>query len=241
MPKLSLVLVALLLFSALIPTAFAAAPAPAAFPLAKGAFWVYEGPVTWTPDGADKPQEKVMTWKMEITDVIERDWVQAAVVKGHPMDLAFYEEGRKPDDYLLVSVRGQQYYLVAGDAVADALKKLKDAEDPLTDLVKDTDLILDLPLTPGKAFGETAQITRPDNMYVWVVGAEQKAQLSKVKGAPAAALTESELTFTTLSDNATVKFVPGVGITAYEWNHHGTVSTVDVKLIEYHAGGGIKS
>jgi hypothetical protein len=240
MSKLSLVLVALLLFGALIPMAYAATPAPAAFPLTKGAYWVYEGPVTWTPDGADKALEKTLTWKMEITDVIQREAIQAAVVKGHPMDLAFYEEGRQPGDYLLVSVRGQQYYLVTGDAVADALKKLKDAEDPLTDLVKDTDLILDLPLTPGKAFGETAQITRPDNMYVWVVGSETKAQLAKVKGAPTTALTESELKFTTVSDNATVKFVPGVGISAYEFNHNGTVSTVNVKLIEFHAGGRTK-
>ena len=235
MSSLLLVLVALLLVGVSIPTASAAAPTSAAFPLAKGTYWVYEGPVTWTPDGTDNVQEKTLTWKMEITDVIQRDAIQAAVVNGHPMDLAFYEEGRHPDDYLLVSVRAQKYYLVAGDAMAGALKRLKDSEDPLTDLVKEGDLILDLPLTPGKAFGETSQITRPDNMYVWVVDGEDRALLNKVKGAPTTPLTESELRFTTLSDNTTVKFVSGVGIVGYEWNHNGTVSTAKLTLIEFHA------
>ena len=237
MSKLSLVLIALLLFGALMPTAYAATPA---LSLAKGTYWVYEGPVTWTPDGADKPQERTFTWKMEITAVIQREAIQAAAVKGHPMDLAFYEEGRMPGDYLLVSVRALKFYLLSGDAVADAVKKLKDTEDPLTDLVKDTDLILDLPLTPGKAFGETFQITRPDNMYIWVVAGETKIQLAKVKGAPSAVLTQSELKFTTLSDNQMVKFVPGVGIVEYQFNHNGTVSTVKLKLIEYHSGGGTR-
>ena len=39
---------------------------------------------------------------MEITDAIQRDTIQAATVKGHPMDLAAYQEGAKPGDYLIV-------------------------------------------------------------------------------------------------------------------------------------------
>lgn len=237
--KTMVVLAALMLLGALGPQAVsAAAPQPPdPFPMAKGAYWVYTGLVKWTPVDSDEVQEQVMTWKMEITDVFDRDGVRAAVVKGHPADLVFYEEGRTPRDYLIVNVNDQKYYLLSGERAQAALRRFKDSEDVLVDFVDDSGLWLDLPLTLGKSFGETAQITRPDRMYTWVVDEEGPAQLAGITGvAPSAGVTASELKLTTLPETENVEFVLGLGITRFTYDHHGTVASVDLKLTEYHPG-----
>ncbi len=211
---------------------------PDPFPMAKGTYWVYKGPVKWTPVDSDEIQEQVMTWKMEITEVLQRDGIRAAVVTGHPSDLVFYEEGRVPRDYLIVSVNDQKYYLVSGERAQAALRRFKDSQDVLVDFVHDSELWLDLPLTPGKSFGETAQIARPDRMYAWTVDKEEPAQLAGIVGIPAIAdATAFELKLTTLPETETVEFVLGLGITRFTYDHHGTVASVDLKLSEYHPGG----
>jgi len=44
---------------------------------------------------------------------------------------------------------------------------------------------------------------------------------------------EFSLLFVTNPDDVHILFVPGVGITRYEYQHHGTRSRVDAELIEY--------
>jgi hypothetical protein len=239
MRKTVVVLIALMLLGALVPGNInAAAPKAAApFPMTKGTYWVYSGPTKWTPVDATEAKEQVMTWKMEITDTFQREGIGLAVVKGHPSDLAFYEDGRTPGDYVIVNVNDQKYYLLSGDRAQSALKQIKDTEDALVDLVQDTELWLDLPLTPGKSFGETAQIARPDRMYTWLVDKEEPAQLKGIKGVTATAkMTATDLSLTTLPEKETVQFVLGLGITQFSYVHNGTEASTDLKLIEYHAG-----
>jgi hypothetical protein len=216
--------------------ASAATPDPP-FPLARGAFWVYRGPTSWTPAGSDQVIERVLTWRMEITDVISRAGVQAAVVTGHPLDLAWYEEDRRPRDYLIVSVDDQKYYLLQGDRVAVATKRLRDPDDGQVGLVADSDLFLDLPLTVDKRFGETDQITRDDYFYVWHVEDELQVSLAGITGIGAPAeRTGYRLALRTLPEHEIVDFVPGIGIVHVTYGHHGTVSEIDQQLIEFHAG-----
>ena len=218
--------------------ALAAAPAePPFFPLTKGTYWVYQGTTKWQEESSEKVSEKVLTWKMEVTETIERGHVTAAVLKGHPLDLAWYKEGKTPGDYLIIRVGPDEYYLLTEQRVQEALTKLRDQDDILADLVKDVEQFLDLPLTPGKIFGETMQITRQDGSYYWIVENEKPVKMDKVKGlSPSAALTEYELAFLTTSDNTKVNYVPGVGIVRYTYGHNGSVSETDLKLIEYHPG-----
>lgn len=234
------VLAALTLLGALgsqIVSAETPQPPPDPLPMTKGTYWVYTGPVKWTPEDSNEVQEQVMTWKMEITDSFQRDGIRAAVVKGHPSDLAFYEEGRAPRDYLIVSVNDQKYYLLNAERAQAALRRFKDSEDVLVDFVDDSELWLDLPLPPGKSFGETAQVTRPDRMYAWVVDNEGPAQLAGIKGiASSADMVAYELKLTTLPETEGVEFVPGLGISRFTYDHHGTVASVDLKLSEYHPG-----
>jgi hypothetical protein len=200
------------------------------FPLAKGAYWVYEGPVRWQ-EGVEV-REKHFTWKMEVVETMERGPVKGYLLKGHPYDLTWYEPGREPEPHVIIQV-GPKYY----DSDLEAWERLKDEEDYLVDLVHESQIFLDLPLWPEKFFGDTAQFTRSDFMYYWLVEEEQTVQLKEIKGIPASEeWTQYTLSLRTLPDHEILEFVPGLGITHYVYGHHGTVSNVDVRLVEYHPG-----
>ena len=214
---------------------------PTAFPLTTGTYWLYRGPVQWQPASPPDSEsvEKVLSCKMEVTETIQRGHVLGAVVKGHPMDLAWYEEGKAPGDYLIVRVSEHQFYLLTGQRMQDALVKLRDKDDDLIDLVRDDELFLDLPLSEGKVFGEAFQITRQDGSYYWIVEGEAHVRVADVKGVPAGTTaTEYQLAFLARTDSQRVGYVPGIGFTRYAYVHHGSVAETDLKLIEYHPGGG---
>jgi hypothetical protein len=205
----------------------------AGFPFARGAYWVYQGTVKWTQDTQE--MQKEITWKVEVVDVVQREHVTGYLLKGWPTDLANYQEGDSPADHVIIQVGPDQYY----EANTDALTRLKsqDENEMLVGLVNSAQLMLDLPLFKGKMFGDTDQITRPDRFYCWQVGDEQAADLKGIKGLPSDFQGISySLTFTTIADNQTVDFVPGLGIVKYVYVHHGTPAEADVQLVEYHAG-----
>ena len=204
---------------------------PAGFPLARGAYWVYEGTVKWTKD-TDVIEETV-TWKVEVMDLVQREHVTGFLVKGDVTDLAWYEAGAKPENHVIIQVGADKTYT----ATEDALTRLKDDQDALVDLVNDAALMLDMPLFKDKVFGDTQQITRPDRMYAWWVADEQPADLSGIKGAPAGLQgPKYVLSLITTADNQTLEFVPGLGITHYTYVHNGTTAEADVQLVEFHPG-----
>jgi hypothetical protein len=207
------------------------------FPLQKGMSWIYQGTAKWTRGGSGEIVESGMTWKMEIMEVIEREHVFAAVVKGGPWDLAWYEEGKEPGDHLIVRVGPGKFFLLEGDDAVKALGTLRREGDLLGELVRQSDLFLDLPLTPGKVFGEAEQITRRDRSYCWVVEEEKGVALRDVAGVPSSGrFREYRLQYQSRPDHTIAHFVPGVGITRFQYVHHGTVSECDVRLIEYRKG-----
>ena len=209
----------------------------AVFPLSKGTVWVYEGLVRWTLPGSDKEFEKKITWKMEIVDTVGRDSLLAAVVKGHPADLAWYEEERAPGDYVIIRRDPGEYYLVEPFRFQEVRRRLENPTDTLDALLQDEELFLDWPLAKGKKWGEPEALKRDDLLYQWVVEEERPVRLGSVKGVEAAGrVTQYRLAYRTLPDHTLIDFVPGVGIIHYVYAHHGTVAEADVKLVEYHAG-----
>ncbi|MCB0181898.1 MAG: hypothetical protein KDI62_26955 [Anaerolineae bacterium] len=206
-------------------------PQPRAdFPLEKGAAWVYEGTVKWQ-EGSEVLEDNV-TWSMEVIDTVDRLHVKGYLLQGIPLDLAWYEPGKAPGTHVIVQVGTKYFY---GDETT--WSRLQDPDDLLLELVTEGDLFLDLPLQANKYFGETAQITRSDFAYFWVVEGAETVSLENVKGADSQGdLTQYTLAFRTLPDHQLVDFVPGVGITHYVYVHHGTVSEADVRLVEFRAG-----
>src|SRR5262249_48872592 len=105
------------------------------FPLSKGSYWVYRGRVkgreTQVNCGSTKHVEQTLAWKMEVVETINRDRIVAAVIKGYLYDLKDPRgiKGGKIEmartDYLLIRVGEEKCYLLDGDGMAAALKRLR--------------------------------------------------------------------------------------------------------------------
>jgi hypothetical protein len=202
------------------------------FPLKRGAYWVYQGPVKWTKVNSAEIVEEEITWKMEVERVFQRNAIVGYEMVGAPWDLAWYESGKEQSKYGIIQAGGQ-FYTVAYEAVI----RLMNEEDNLFGLVDENDLLLDVPLANGKKFCDTVSMTRPDNMYCWNVGEVRPFDSSNSKGVdPSRELWEYFIFQQTMPDASMMFFVPGVGISHYSYHHNGTVSEVDVHLIEYYPG-----
>jgi hypothetical protein len=210
-----------------------------AFPLAPGAYWVYRGPVSWTPVGADHPKQAEMTWRTGVVGEARRQHVSGFLLKGFPSDLSWYEEGKQPSERLLVRVGSALFYLLEGERVQTVLSRLRDEQDLLQDLVRESELFLAVPLERGQVIGETAMITRTDLSYCWTVENQAPLEAARLTG-PAAppGATEFVLAMRSRPDHQIVKFTPGIGITGYTYVHHGTVSECDLRLFEWGRGKG---
>lgn len=208
------------------------------FPLAVGNTWTYTGDVWWAPPDSRTVYRENVKWKMEIIDIVERDGLRAAVIKGHPQDLMLYEQGREQGDYLLIATDSGKYYLLDGERAAAALDQVRDPSDPLIDLVDDPDLVLDLPLFVGKRFCSAKELLRPDKLNCWTVSDEQITTLPGVAGVIAAEETTSFLlTHRTKANHAIWNFVPGVGFTSFSFGTRGEPSAVELVLfkVELHS------
>ena len=203
-------------------------------PLAKGNYWVYRGPVKWDDHG--KVRTKTLTWRMEVTRVIcQGSSLTAVVLKGFPGDLMGYEPGAEPDDYLLICVGGDKYHLLSGDDAAKARQDLVGRRPPKLDyLAGGGALLIDGPLTKGKRYGEPEQLHR--GMYCWVVGAPTTFSGKGIKGLPdrPAGRRAFPVDYLTNPDGIRMEIVPGVGIVFYHYDHHGTISEADLRLVEVH-------
>jgi hypothetical protein len=206
------------------------------FPLSTGSYWVYEGLVQWTRPGSNEATERAVTWKMEVVETFQREFLSAAAIKGFPADVAWYEDGKDRGDYLMVRIQDTgKLYLMGPDRTEEILQRLRNHTDPLINLVHESELIFDLPLYRGKRFGPSAQLTRSDTFYCWFVEGEERVNLTDVKGLTPGMTTQYRLALRSLPDHTFIDFVPGVGITRYiYYGHHGTLSEADLKLVEYH-------
>jgi hypothetical protein len=214
------------------PTSYPSPSITEYFPLAKGAYWVYTGKVKWTLPNNTGIAEKEITWKMEVDRVLQRNAITGYKMVGAPWDLAWYEEGKTPSNYAIIQAGGRFY-----KTSVEAFWRLLNEDDYLRSLVDENNLILDIPLMVGKKFCDTLSIARPDGMYCWTVFDVNPFAALGVTGVdPSSTLPEYTIGNQTMPDHSRIYFVPGVGITGYEYGHHGTVSEADVRLSEYHPG-----
>ncbi len=218
-----------------IPTAAVTTKRAANFPLVRGSYWVYEGSTKWMPPNSGEVNQTTVTWKMEVVDTFERGTLNVAILKGHPADLAWYQEGKERGDYLMIEVSPGKFYLVGGERAKLVLQRLINEADVLVNLVEDAELFLEMPLIPGKVFGPSEQITRLDGGYRWNVETSEEVRLGNEISSQESHL-QYHLTFRTAPDILSIDFVPGIGITRYQYQHHGAIAETDINLIEYYSG-----
>ncbi len=202
------------------------------FPLKKGSYWVYRGPVKWTKVNSSDVVEEEITWKMGVEQVVQRNDIVGYEMLGAPWDLAWYDPAKEQSKYGIIQVGGK-FYKIPLETVA----RLSNAGDDLSGLVDENNIFLNTPLESGKKFCDPASLTRSDNMYCWIVGEAIPFDASHISGVdPSKGLLEYPILNQTMPDISTMCFVPGVGISRYSYHHNGTVSDVDVHLIEYFPG-----
>jgi hypothetical protein len=212
------------------------APAePPIFPMAKGTSWVYSARVKFGKAGTEVAGIKTLRWIVTVMDTAQKDDISAALLKGGPWDLAWYEATVKPQEHLVVRM-GTSYYLLHDDAAATlaAIKagKTGDLKERLAD-----DIWFQLPMEISDNYcSPEAEEGAPLNC--WSVERITTTHSLKVAGFKAAAeSTEYLLSFMSNPDTEMVTLVPGVGILSWFYQHHGTVAEASLKLLEFHAPG----
>lgn len=196
------------------------------FPLKVGNYWLYEGVTRWAPPGSSRVLQKKVTWKMEVTEIIQREFITAAVIKGHPQDLANGEKRNERGDYLIIAIGEDVFYFLEGLRVSEVLARLRDDKDILSDLVYDDELFFRAPAQSPDILARLQQGSAGVRTYQ-----DQDAVASE-----SLAQKKYRLTFRSLPDITSIDFVPGIGITRYSYHHQGLFAEADLHLVEYLAG-----
>lgn len=199
--------------------------------LNKGNYWIYSGTVEWGASQG-RTEKGQIRWKSEIIDEVAHGDLKAFLVEGSPADLAWYTPGTKPALHLWVVYKDRFYMVDADDAI---VKRFKESQDSLKDLIEAEDPVLQLPITAGRCtqpIKPEEPRQRTDLMYCWYVDQKKVTQLN-ASGAPASAEV-LELANRTAPDDKELGIAPGTGIVSYDYSHHGTVSEAHVKLVEAH-------
>jgi hypothetical protein len=190
------------------------------WPLKKGMTWVYSGTYN----------SQAETCEMKVTGVTHRGGLLFATMHGYPADV-LDGAGWEPSDWGLLVAPNDRYYRVEGLRADSIRSRLADPEDNLAGLIQEQELMFQMPLVPGKMFGETFQITRTDSLYCWVVTGRNAFDPSSIGIADRqGSLDQFTLRFSTLPDETMIGFVPGIGIASFKYSHHGTPSELNMQL-----------
>jgi hypothetical protein len=93
----------------------------------------------------------------------------------------------------------------------------------------DANEFLVLPLAKGKEWAGDTE--RADHWYRWYVESESQERL-RIKGSSLESPTRTwRIAYRTLPDHQIMEIAEGLGITQFVYQHHGTVQSVDVRLV----------
>jgi len=210
------------------------APDTKKFPLLKGNYWVYDTAIrVHNEANPEKPIEAKITLKMEVLEAYACKNFIAALVKGYPGNLSWYENGREDSKAVIIYSQPDGYFVATvEERINEIIEKFQNGKFSEKDLSKLADWqIIQLPLEVGKTYFSDPSDT--ETTYRWQVA--EKVQMD-VTGIPGLKDRKTATTYTlmyrTNPDHTIIGFTPGIGITHYTYQHHGTVSDVDAKLVE---------
>lgn len=207
------------------------------FPLQPGTEWVYRGLVRSSEEGSTVGKVTGVTWKMSVVRTVEREGVLAAIVSGFPGDLDWSDGHAEAQLSLVLRTEDAKFYLKSEWITQSALDQLDNPKYPLRELIDPDDWIFQLPLAAGKRFCDEPAMKREDGEYCWVTGSPHPVDLRAVKGLAPGTRTAYEMAYATNPDDEEFEFVDGVGITSYQYHHHGTIAETEVHLVEFHSAG----
>lgn len=204
-----------------------------ALPLRTGAVWTYRGTTRRGED--DRVVTEAVTWTTQVLEVVRRGAWSAAVMQGHPGDLVTWGAAPMPSSYVIVWRDGRYYQ---PSSPAPVLARLRDPRDDLEHLVDEADLLLSLPLRAGDAYCDEPR-SDGNRHDCWTVEPPRPWSRTSITGAPPpSALSERAfpIMLRTMPDHTVLTYVPGLGLVAYAYAHHGTLEEVELVLVSFTAG-----
>ena len=194
----------------------------------KGTTWVYRAHVKSAQAGSSKILEKNLQWKMTVEEASEQGDVSAALLLGSPWDLAWYTPDVTPSEFLVVRV-GTNYYFVR-DQARERFAKIKSGEK-FKDAEFADDIWFTTPLREDDAACPPNQ-KRSAPMWCWSVEAVSSDDL------PAKHRNHGpyQLVYRSNPDHVVLTFTPGIGITSWQYVHHGTTSEAALTLVKFQPG-----
>lgn len=205
------------------------------FPLAKGTYWVYEDTVRWTIVGSNKVASKAVRWRMEVVETLKGRRFFVARVKGAPWDLGWYEPGRDRGDYLFVVFDNAIFMMHDQDAreIYSAIQRTGVTKQMRERVAEH--IWFRLPFHRDARYCDADQESRTDRNYCWVVNSIGSARIAGIAGINAQNYEKVELMYRTMPEHEVLELVPGIGITRWTFQHHGTIAEAHVRLIEFHS------
>lgn len=221
-----------MLLATLSPTMAEADKNSGFFPFVKGRYWLYDGKVRFSEKGEAKEKD-IKDWKSEVIDTVEGKNFKAVLLKGAPMDLTWYEDGRERGDWLFILTSAGEFHQYSpSDKALETFNTLK-TTGKLPESFADSEIMFKIPMKVDDRFGDPEQ-TKLGPRYCWVVTniSTEKPQPA-VKGIPSDKNhTTYFLTYRTSPDHTNVSFTTSLGISHYEYVHHGTPGACDMRLTE---------
>jgi hypothetical protein len=188
------------------------------FPLEEGNVWTYSARVRWSVANPDQERGASLQWSMRVLKSSRNARAAAAVVSGFLTDLAWYQPGKSPGLSVLVETDSGLFETSAASRQqAEELAQKAIAGEQVGDQ------LLRLPLRTGDCLNRDDP-GRQDGMYCWLVQ-------GRVQDPGGGAW---ELIYRSNPDTTVFHLVPGVGVTRYSYDHHGTVASADAQLVGFH-------
>jgi hypothetical protein len=217
-------------FSCVLANVSAAPRLDCPIPLEKGVQWTYEGQVKWTLVGSEKVKSRNIRWVTEVIDTVVGTETKAAIIRGFPDELAWYEPDQLPSFCVIFNVSNRVYHIGAENE-----KQARDLAQNVvgnpSQLSTSAEELLMFPLAEGAKWdGDT---NRDDNFYCWHVEQKRKEMLHFRGYSSTKTNDVFTIGYRTLPDHQLVDIAPGFGITRYVYVHHGTVASADVKLVSF--------
>lgn len=228
---LSLVVLADMAMTSLLAGERATSP----IPWEEGTQWIYEAKVQWTPvagEGSPGVRSNQFRWTARIEKCVDGKVARAAVIHAWPDEVAGMDP-ELPTGYGVLLESGNRLFRLNAQNKAEAGRLARRFVAAPEKLPTAAEVYLELPLPVGKRWGGDADdLKRDDGWYCWHVETRSQQPI-QVKGVTPAEATIYTLAYRTGPDHQIVKLVPGVGILSFQYEHHGTVASADVRLIEF--------
>ena len=188
----------------------------------KGFQWTYAGTLVRYVENRAKTER--VTWASTVIATREVDDVRLALIEGFVRDLAWAAPTGAKRRSLLMCSAGRLLILSSAND-GEVLQAFANWD---ASILERSEVLLETPLRDGQVFGQDPP--RDDAMYGWLVSTKELRSHVPASCSPGRGQAY-RLTHRFMTDHSIVEWWPGVGITSFEYEHHGTPEEADVRLV----------